>query len=440
MNKVKRILAIVLAMAMVMAMNIVSFAAEGTSSITVNGLTLNDGTTLKIYRIVSFNAAESKWEVADWAKDYVNDTTDPYSIDWNGLSQVAPDQEGIVTNEGSYTFTGLDIGAYMILAAGKETAYNVMGTATYAYDNNNNLIGPDDVVISAKGQGYTVKKDYSADNLVTDFAKIGDTIKFDITTVFPSYPDNDTNRTFTITDTPTGMKITSVKVFVNSQEVDSTAYSVSELGIADKEVTVTFSAEYIGNSNLHAGENVRVEVTAVVTDSNTFENRATSNKDNNSTPAIVTGDVGSITINKKDENGNTLNGAKFEITLNDTVLTFVGSNGEYTLKTDDVAGEAVSEVEATEGKLVLKGLGAGTYKIKETVAPEGYSINNAIEDVVLTTGEKAVHDFEFDVIDTRLSELPSTGGIGTTIFTVVGCLIMIAAAAMFFVSRRRAEK
>ena len=42
--------------------------------------------------------------------------------------------------------------------------------------------------------------------------------------------------------------------------------------------------------------------------------------------------------------------------------------------------------------------------------------------------------------DTKLSALPSTGGIGTTIFTVGGCVIMIAAAYMFFVSRRKEEQ
>ena len=39
--------------------------------------------------------------------------------------------------------------------------------------------------------------------------------------------------------------------------------------------------------------------------------------------------------------------------------------------------------------------------------------------------------------NTQLSKLPSTGGIGTTIFTIGGCAIMIAAAALFFAGRRK---
>ena len=42
--------------------------------------------------------------------------------------------------------------------------------------------------------------------------------------------------------------------------------------------------------------------------------------------------------------------------------------------------------------------------------------------------------------DTKLAQLPSTGGIGTTIFTIAGCLIMVTAAGLFFASRKRTNK
>ena len=44
------------------------------------------------------------------------------------------------------------------------------------------------------------------------------------------------------------------------------------------------------------------------------------------------------------------------------------------------------------------------------------------------------------IVNTKLASLPSTGGIGTTIFTIGGCVIMIAAAALFFVNRRKSEE
>ena len=45
-----------------------------------------------------------------------------------------------------------------------------------------------------------------------------------------------------------------------------------------------------------------------------------------------------------------------------------------------------------------------------------------------------------DIQNTSISALPSTGGIGTTIFTIVGCGIMIAAAGLFFASRRKENR
>ena len=44
---------------------------------------------------------------------------------------------------------------------------------------------------------------------------------------------------------------------------------------------------------------------------------------------------------------------------------------------------------------------------------------------------------EAEIANTKLSSLPSTGGIGTTIFTIAGCLIMVVAAGLFFASRRK---
>ena len=55
-------------------------------------------------------------------------------------------------------------------------------------------------------------------------------------------------------------------------------------------------------------------------------------------------------------------------------------------------------------------------------------------------GVASVSDGTFDepkVMNIQLIALPSTGGIGTTIFTVAGCGIMIAAAFFFFAGRKK---
>lgn len=85
--------------------------------------------------------------------------------------------------------------------------------------------------------------------------------------------------------------------------------------------------------------------------------------------------------------------------------------------------------------------------MKETTAPDGYSLNTETKnfEIKLVAGKDKAES-ETDIIngvntinDTKLSALPSTGGIGTTIFTIAGCVIMIAAAGLFFASRKKSD-
>ena len=70
MKKMRKIFAVLLTLAMVLAMSIPTFAAPtATAKITVDKLTPGDNTTVSIYQVVKFNDAQSKWEVSDWVKE-----------------------------------------------------------------------------------------------------------------------------------------------------------------------------------------------------------------------------------------------------------------------------------------------------------------------------------------------------------------------------------
>lgn len=58
----------------------------------------------------------------------------------------------------------------------------------------------------------------------------------------------------------------------------------------------------------------------------------------------------------------------------------------------------------------------------------------------VATGEAAAGAVLTEITNTTIAALPSTGGIGTTIFTIGGCIIMVVAAALFFASRRKSAK
>lgn len=118
------------------------------------------------------------------------------------------------------------------------------------------------------------------------------------------------------------------------------------------------------------------------------------------------------------------------------------------------------------GVLTFKGLGNGTYTINELVAPNGYNLltdpikvtvsfdvtnkkwtaskdGSALPDTAFTetTANGATFNvFEFDVVNQSGSLLPSTGGIGTTIFYVVGAVLVIGAGILLVTKKRMSAR
>lgn len=102
------------------------------------------------------------------------------------------------------------------------------------------------------------------------------------------------------------------------------------------------------------------------------------------------------------------------------------------------------------GVITFTGLGVGTYTITEIVAPDGYNLLTApvvvdvkFDDVnkvftaTVDNEEAIVVDgvIAFDVVNNAGTVLPGTGGIGTTIFYVVGGILLVAAAVLLITKK-----
>ena len=93
-----------------------------------------------------------------------------------------------------------------------------------------------------------------------------------------------------------------------------------------------------------------------------------------------------------------------------------------------------------DASAMVIGLDDASYTLKEVVVPDGY--NKAADTAVTGLSKVTVADAEatkITVENQKGAELPSTGGIGTTIFYVVGGLLIIG-AAVILVARRKAHE
>ena len=150
-----------------------------------------------------------------------------------------------------------------------------------------------------------------------------------------------------------------------------------------------------------------------------------------------------------DTQGNELEGAGFKLYSDADCKNEVElyQDGEFYYPIKNATGkEAVEMKSAANGQFNVKGLDAGTYYLKETTPPKDY---NACADKKIVIS--ATHDGNHVSLSGNLSTtiinkkaggitLPSTGGIGTTIFYVVGGGLMVAAIVLLVTKKRMENK
>lgn len=463
-NLFKKISAILMAAIMVLAMASTAFAAKVTdkytNKITVTNLAADVETTLKLYNIIYLdqnNAGNQTWQVVEWAKKYISEdtVTGNFNItDSAGLKAAADSRNADVTEKETGTtheFSNLPIGAYVICASDVKGVYSLMVANTYDKDGETYMADKAADVV-AKMESYNVTKQTE-----DKFVHRGQRVNFTVTTQMASKTkaNGDTLTTFKVVDTSTGLKadsfvLDSVKIAGQKVNVDKT--KVTSITGNDGKVTYTVDlSDFISTTD--AGTTIEVKYSAIVENDHTYNNSATVNSNTvNYVPGIVNGYTGNVTLEKVDTNGKTLNGAEFQLLkvtpvekegaeATKTPVNVVRVNdGEYKVALEGETG-ATTTLVATNGTLKVTGLDEGDYEFEETKAPTGYKVSSENKAFTITPDEtKEVYVDAGVFKNTKLSALPSTGGMGTYLFTIIGVVVMAGAAGAFFISRRKGSE
>lgn len=457
MKHLKKALVLVLALAVMLAMSTVAFAdgdtlADGSIKITPpSGVDAHATNTYKIYKVFdatnngsaisyklcSGDTLSKAMTAAGFAVDDAGNVTGPASLDSVAIAAIAAyvtetDLATTVTATGTdpVTATGLDAGYYYITTS-TGTAVTIDSTNPYAVVQDKNTVPSVDKKITGANSvdkdgkkalaQVGTKVEYSAEITIGEGAK--------------GYVFHDTMET--------GLTYNNDAEVTGVTASDST-YTVGKEG--NDTFTITFADAYV--KTLTPGSKLTVTYSATVNDdaittdplNNTCYVSYGDKNSNNRTPNSEA-DVyeAKFTVTKKDNKKEPLEGAGFVI--KNSAGKFYKIEGKVVSWVDsiDAATEYISNA---QGEVqAFTGLANGTYTLVEKTVPSGY---NKASDQNFTVAE---HDYTADNLEQRAdvtnnagSELPSTGGIGTTLFYIIGGILVVGAAVLLIARRRLRAK
>lgn len=219
-------------------------------------------------------------------------------------------------------------------------------------------------------------------------------------------------------------------------------------------ITVTYTAHLNDKAYVNTAGGSTSNINKVyLTYSNNPKDESSIGKTPESTPVYVYTYQLNNTKRAETENGTPLPGAGFRLysdeacTPEQEVKLYKKDNFYYPIKdATDKAQDAVEMFSDEHGQFNVRGLDAGTYYLKETNPPADYSACANKEIVISATHEVNHVSLSGNLSTTIINKkaggitLPSTGGIGTTIFYVVGGGLMVAAIVLLVTKKRMENK
>ena len=481
MKHARKLASLLLALVMVFALATTAFAAEKNGTITIDnpvkGQTYN---AYLMFELESYNAETKAYSYKitnDW-KEFVTKGAgqDYFSIDAQGYVTL---KEGVTVGDeeaatiakaavayaasknlepaatlpedGSYTASGLTLGYYVVDSS--------LGALCGLTTTN------PDATISEKNKVPTNVKTAEEDSTgkygsIND-AEIGQTVNFKSTITAQPGAKN-----YVFEDTMSaGLTYNNdAKVYTDeamTEELATENYTVTLNPGDGKTFTITFTQSYL--DTITAETKLYVKYSATLNKNAAVGLAGNSNKstlkygdstNTKSTPEsetiTYTWDLDVLKYGNANK-ANVLKDAQFVLLNKDRNKVAVVVDGKLTGWTDvPAAGEnwPANTVLTTndKGKITISGLDSNTYYLREIKAPAGYNTLKEDVKVVITgatkgEGSKLTYQTVLAEIENLSgTELPSTGGMGTTIFYVLGSALVLGAVVLLVTKKRMSTK
>lgn len=499
MKHARKLTSLLLALVMVFALA-VTVAADGTTGTTGTGsITISNaakGETYTIYKLFDATVNADGSSIA-YTGEIPASLNTYFTADKNGyISATEAAKDGANMSDGLRTaltaWTATAPATATAVSDGSALTFNELAYGYYVVTTTqgNSVISVDSTMprVTIVDKNSSTPKDLSK-TADSDNVSIGDTVtytvRFKTSNYYGAGEDAKEIVSYNIEDTLpdflSDVKVTSIIVDNDGNDTTTDDRADVTAQFAKKKIVIDWYDEANSKFLYNNGATVTITYTAKVTDNAAIDGNGNTNKvtvtwttKNGTEPGPgelkqeETIYTYAIALKKVNNKGTALPGAVFEFPF--YVNSVPDANGAY-IYAGTTPGEGLTNQITTpdSGVIVVKGVKSGTYEIKEVTAPAGYNKLTAPVTVeAVKTGSTSTHttvylDKDGNVVDETAkvtevkvdidniaatavvvvnkagTELPSTGGMGTTIFYVLGAVLVVGAGVLLVTKKRMSQ-